>query len=304
MITGWGILHVLLALFLAPLLQGVIHRVKARFAGRRGRPLLQLYFDLAKLCRKGAVYSQATTWVFRLGPVVTCVGAVLALGLVPLAGWPASIAFPGDLILLAYLLGLGRCLTVWAALDTGSAFEGMGASREVLFAALSEPILLLSLAALGRLTGHLSLSDIYPALHVTNTAALVLPLVAAALLIVLLVENARIPVDDPNTHLELTMIHEVMILDHSGPDLALIEYGAALKLWLFSALLAGVVLPIRMGVTLVDGLVGLGGIALVTLVVGVIESIMARLRLLHVPQLLSIGLVLSVIALMLVMRPV
>ncbi len=298
----WGFLHVVLALLLAPLLLGLINRIKAVFAGRRGKPLLQLYFDLYKLLRKGAVYSHTTTWVFRAGPVVTLAGLGVGLGFVPLVGWGACVAFPGDLILMAYLLGLGRCMTVWAALDTGSPFEGMGASREVLFAALAEPALLLTLAALGALTGQMSLEAIYQSIHLSGTAPMVLPLVAATLMIVLLTENARIPVDDPNTHLELTMIHEVMILDHSGPDLALIQYGAALKLWIFSALLVGVLLPVRTGLVLLDGLLGLCAIAVVAMAVGVVESIMARLRLLHVPQLLSIGLVLSLISLLLVMR--
>lgn len=144
----WPCLHVTLALVLSPLLLGVINRTKAVFAGRRGAPLLQPYYDLAKLLRKGAVYSRTTTWVFRFGPVVTLAGLIAVVGLVPLGGIKALAAFPGDLILFAYIMGLGRFFTVLAALDTGSAFEGMGASREVQFSALSEPALLLGLGTL------------------------------------------------------------------------------------------------------------------------------------------------------------
>ncbi|PKN18816.1 MAG: hydrogenase, partial [Deltaproteobacteria bacterium HGW-Deltaproteobacteria-22] len=226
------ILPILSGLLLAPLLQGIVNRTKARFGGRRGQPLLQAYFDLLKLLRKGAVYSRTTTWIFRAGPSIGLAATLVALTLIPIGrGAPSAMHFTGDLFLLAYCLGLVRFFTVLAALDTGSAFEGMGASREVQFSALAEPALIVALAALARLSGHLSLSDITAAIGVTSweVAGPALALIALALFVVFLSENSRIPVDDPNTHLELTMIHEVMILDHSGPDLAFIEYGAALK---------------------------------------------------------------------------
>src|SRR5512137_1097673 len=153
----------LLALLLSPLLLGVINRTKALFAGRKGQPLLQGYFDLWKLLHKGAVYSRTTSWVFRAGPIVGLAAVGVATTLVPLGGVPALVAFPGDLVLLAGLLGLMRFFTVIAALDTGSAFEGMGASREVQFSALAEPALLLALAAIARASGRFSLSDMLPA---------------------------------------------------------------------------------------------------------------------------------------------
>ena len=154
-------LQPLFALLFSPLMLGVINRTKAWFAGRRGQPLLQAYYDLYKLLRKGAVYSGATTWVFRAGPVVGLSAVLIALMLVPLGGQPAPLAFPGDFILLAYLLGLMRFFTVAAALDTGSSFEAMGASREVTFSALAEPALLLGLAVVARQTASLSLSGMY-----------------------------------------------------------------------------------------------------------------------------------------------
>ena len=305
MTTLAGILHVVLALILAPLLPGIINRVKAKFAGRRGQPLLQAYYDLAKLLRKGAVYSRTTSLVFRLGPVAGLAAVATALLLVPLGGAPSVMAFPGDLLLLAYLLGLMRFLTVIAALDTGSAFEGMGASREVQFSMLAEPALLLGLAALAACTGHLSLSGLMTALSAatwSSPAGPAVVLVAAAWLAVLLTENARIPVDDPNTHLELTMIHEVMVLDHGGVDLGLIQYASALKLWVFSALLAGVLLPVRTGVPLADLAVAVAAVLAVAVVVGVIESTMARLKLLRVPQMLVAAGVLAALAVALVLR--
>ena len=276
-----------LALVLAPLIPGIINRTKALFAGRRGPPLLQTYFDLAKLLRKGAVYSVTTTWIFRAGPVVGLASVLMAGLLMPLGNFPALVAFPADFFLLACLLGLMRWITVLAALDTGSSFEGMGASREMFFSALAEPALLVSLAALARRTGSLSLSGMLGQ-EVTGRWVQfgpVLALVVVALVIVLLAENARIPVDDPNTHLELTMIHEVMVLDHGGPDLAFILYGAALKLWLLSALVVGILLPATASPWL-NLILSFSGMLVLAVMIGAVESVMARLRLLIVPQLI------------------
>ncbi|MBE3135749.1 MAG: NADH-quinone oxidoreductase subunit H [Acidobacteria bacterium] len=293
-----------LALAFAPLLLGVINRTKAFFAGRHGQPLLQTYYDVAKLLRKGAVYSRTTSWVFRAGPVVGLAAVLGALAIVPLGGAPATLSFSGDMVLLAYWLGLMRFFTVLAALDTGSAFEGMGASREVQFSALAEPALLLGLAALVKTTGELSLTGVYATLSPATlwAAGPVMFLVAAALVVVFLTENARIPIDDPNTHLELTMIHEVMVLDHSGPDFALITYAASLKLWVLGALVVGVVLPVRTGYVAADLGVALAGMLGLAVVTGVIESTMARLRLLRVPHLLAGAIVLAALALVLAWR--
>jgi formate hydrogenlyase subunit 4 len=293
-----------LPLFLAPLLLGIINRTKAIVAGRTGQPLLQAYHDLLKLLRKGAVYSRTATWVFRAGPVVGLAAVLIASGLVPLGGVPAALSFPGDLLLFAYLLGLMRFFTVLAALDTGSSFEGMGASREVTFSALAEPTLLLVLATLARQAGSLSLSRMYAGLGTGawTDAGPSLALLAGALLVVFLAENARIPVDDPTTHLELTMIHEVMVLDHSGPDLAFILYGSALKLWLLGALLVGIVVPVRSGSAPIDALAGVAGLFALAVVTGLIESSMARWRVRRVPQLLAGAGALAVLALALILR--
>ena len=296
--------HCLLGLALAPLLVGLVTRTKAMVAGRSGQPLLQPYHDVVKLLRKGAIYSRTTTWVFRAGPVVGLAAVVTALALVPFAGAAAVWSFPGDVVLLVYLLGVMRFVTVLAALDTGSSFEGMGASREATFAALAEPAILLGLAATMRLTGTTSLSTMYPGLTIATWghAAPTLALVAAALLVVFLAENGRIPVDDPTTHLELTMIHEVMVLDHGGPDLAFILYGSALKLWLLGALVTGLLLPVHTGSPWLDAgisTVAMGALAIAT---GLVESSRARLRLGHVPQLLAGAGVLAALALVLVLR--
>ena len=294
----------LLALVAAPLLSGVINRTKALFAGRRGPPLLQLYYDIAKLFRKGAVYSGTTTVIFRAGPIVGFGAALLALAFVPLGGVPALLSFKGDFLVIVYLLGAMRFFTVIAALDTGSAFEGMGASREVQFSAMAEPALLLGLVAVVRLTGELSLTSTLAAvsLKLWAGAGIVLTLVFLAWLAVFLVENSRIPVDDPNTHLELTMIHEVMVLDHGGPDFAFVLCGAALKMWILGAFLVGLLTPMHTGNPLLDTGIGLAGMLVLAVVVGVVESTMARLRLLRVPHLLLTACAFSILALLLVVR--
>ena len=287
------------ALLLAPLLLGIVNRTKSFVAGRRGPPLVQPYRDIAKSLRRGAVYGEVTGWVFRLGPVVNLATLVAALLVLPFGGVGAVVSFPGDLIVLAGLFALGRFVTVLAALDTGSSFEGMGASREVHFAALAEPALLVALATLVRVTGALSLTDIYGAVSLATWARALpaLALVAMTLAVLELVENTRIPVDDPTTHLELTMIHEVMVLDHSGPDFGLIQYGAALKLWILGALFVGlVVVPLRSFGLWLDGAAALFGMAGLAVAIGIVESAMARYRLTRVPQFIVGAATLSVVA--------
>ena len=292
----------LIALIGAPMLMSIINRTKARFAGRKGPPLLQPYYDIAKLLRKGAVYSTTTTWIFRAGPVISLAAVLTALLLVPIGGaFPSSISFPGDIIAVAYLLGVMRFFTVIAAMDTGSSFEGMGASREVQFAALAEPAFLLGLVALAKMTGEWSctqiVSALIPSFWVKHGAALVL--ISASLFIVLLAENCRIPVDDPNTHLELTMIHEVMVLDHSGVDFGLIQYGAALKMWIFSSFLVSLLVPVRTGIAAVDAVAALAGMVVSAVAVGTVESCMARFSMKRVPQFLVSALCLSLVGFLL-----
>jgi formate hydrogenlyase subunit 4 len=298
------LVHFVLAIGLPPLLLGVINRTKAIFAGRVGPPLLQPYYDLARLFQKGSVFSTTTTWIFRAGPVVGLVTVLIAVFLIPLTNVPAPISFTGDFLLLAYLLGLGRFFTASAALDTGSPFEGMGAAREVTFACLAEPAFFLGLLVLAKLSGSLQLSSMLgPSLATEWTrAGASLALVLLSWFIVLLVENCRIPFDDPNTHLELTMIHEVMVLDHSGPALGMILYGASLKLFLFGALVVRLAFPVSTGWALLDWPIFVVGLLVVAVLVGVVESTMARLRMTHVPVLLLTACMLSGFGILLLVR--
>ncbi len=297
-------IHIALLLLLPPLLPGVINKTKALFAGRQGPPILQLYYDLYKLARKEVVISQVTTWIFTAAPVITLVAIILAGLLVPMGPFQAPVVFAGDMILFAYLLGVGRFFTTAAALDTGSAFEGMGASREVTFACLSEPALFFALLVLARISGSLELTAMLHAPMTVGSEAPVasLVLVAVGVFIIMLAESCRVPVDDPNTHLELTMIHEVMVLDHSGPLLGLILYGASIKLFVLCALLLHIVFPFQIGSSLPDWLLFVAEMLLMASVIGVIESVMARLQMRHVPHLLIAAILFCGFGFVLLMR--
>jgi formate hydrogenlyase subunit 4 len=290
------LLHVLTALLLPPLIPGLINKVKAFVAGRQGPPVLQLYYDLARLWRKQAIYSRTTTWVFLAGPVSVVSAGLVAALLVPFGHSPAPIHFEGDMILFAYLFGLARFATILSALDTGSSFEGMGSAREATFSALAEPAIFLGFAALAKSSGSLSLSTMLASPGFALSRAMgPLILVLAGWAVVYLAENARIPVDDPNTHLELTMIHEVMVLDHSGRPFALVLYGASLKLLVLGALILGPLLP-RTRHLSVDWLVFYAAVGLLALAVGVVESCTARFRMNKVPQFLVAGLLATAFA--------
>ncbi|WP_020674899.1 respiratory chain complex I subunit 1 family protein [Geopsychrobacter electrodiphilus] len=302
---GKLVLHLVLLLLFAPLLPGIITKTKAIFGGRIGAPVLQLYYDLARLWRKGFVFSRTTTWVFLTGPVVGLVVPLLASLLIPFGALQAPVSFEGDLILFVYLFGLARFFTASAALDTGSSFEGMGAVREVTFSCLAEPTVLFALLVLARISDGLSLNTLFGS-HLLaawrSPAGASLGLILVCLFVVMLVENSRIPFDDPNTHLELTMVHEVMVLDHSGPALGMILYGASLKMMVLGALLVRLALPWQTGWWALDALIFLAGLAGIAVLIGVVESFMARLRLPRIPQMLIGTSLLSIFALVLVLR--
>ncbi|ACM20061.1 Ech-hydrogenase-related complex, NuoH-like integral membrane subunit [Geotalea daltonii FRC-32] len=298
------LIHALLIILMPPLLLGVIGKTKAAFAGRIGPSYFQHYYDLAKLIRKGMVISDTTTWVFTAGPVITLAATLVAALLIPLGNHQAPIAFAGDMILFAYLFALGRFFTTLAALDTGSSFEGMGAAREATFACLAEPTLFFALMTLSRMSGTLSLSPMMSNLSVSMwfSSGAALLLLVGGLFIVLLAENCRIPFDDPNTHLELTMIHEVMVLDHSGPAFAYILYGAAMKLFVMGAFFINIALPLKSGNAILDWGIFILLMLGLAVAIGVVESIMARLRLIRVPQLLVAACILSGFSMLLILR--
>lgn len=280
-------------LILAPLLPGMINKVKAWVAGRRGPPVLQLYYDLARLWRKGVVMSTLASPAFVILPAAAWVALLGAVVLVPLGPAGTGLSFRGDALLMLYLLALGRFCTAWAAMETGSAFEGMGVVREVSYAVLAEAAMVTAMLSLSVQTGSISLVTM-----LAPSAGAGAVLLAAGLFIALLAENCRVPFDDPNTHLELTMIHEVMVLDHSGPPLAAILHGASVKLLLFSVLLTQAVLPTGRLKPLAAAGVLVGGVLLVTLGVGLVESLLARFAFRRVPLLLTTAFLLCLFALL------
>jgi formate hydrogenlyase subunit 4 len=290
------LLHLTILFVFPPFLLGVIGKTKAFFGGRIGPPLLQPYYDLLKLMRKASVYSVTTNWIFRAAPMVS-LAAILSAGLLmPIASFKPPVQFGGDLVLFVYLFALARFVIILAALDTGSSFEGMGASREATFGCLSEITVFLNLTILALLSGNLSLSGIF--LGGLSSSWLevgpVLILVVVSFFLVLLVENSRIPVDDPETHLELTMIHEGMVLDHSGVDLAYILYGKAVKLFLFGVMLVSMIITFRTGDFLIDTAFFFLEMIGFAVLIGVVESVTARLRLNKVSFLLFSAFIFSI----------
>ena len=287
-------LRLLLWLLVAPLLPGIINRVKAWVAGRRGPPVLQLYYYLAKLLRKGVVLSTAVSPAHIAGPAIAWVAILGAVLLLPAGPAGAPLAFRGDALLFVYLLALARFGTACAGLDTGSAFEGMAVAREVSFAVVNEAAIITALLALSVQTGSVSLTTMLAPPAAGSGSALL----AAGLFGVLLAENCRVPFDDPNTHLELTMIHEAMVLDHSGPPLAAILHGASMKLLLFAVLLAESVLAIGELPPLAATGVLVLSVLLITVAVGLVESLLARLAFRRAPLLLTTSFLLCLFALL------
>ncbi len=281
-----SILLFILAVLTAPFFSGIILKVKAFFGGKKGPPLLIQYYTLIKLIQKGSVYSRSTTLIFKLGPIVSLCSALTVLLFLPIAGHAPVFSFHGDVIVVLYLLGLGRFFTIAAAMDTASPFEGMGAAREAYFPIICEAAFFMILILFYRLTGELSLSAYFSGENpflLWHLAGPPLLFVVFAFFIILLTENSRVPVDDPATHLELTMIHEVMVLDHSGPDFGLIELGSFCKLFFYATLISRMILPFDLNIPLTF-VFYFAGLVLVSAAVGVTESVMARYRMDKVPQ--------------------
>jgi formate hydrogenlyase subunit 4 len=291
-------------LAVAPLLRSGIKKMKATMQTRKGPPLLQGYYDLAKLLRKETVRSETASWVYVLGPRVYFAAAVAATTLVPVLVAAAPLEGAGGILGLVGILALGRFALAAAALDTGSPFGGMGSSREMTIAALAEPALMLGLFTSALAAGSLDLGAVVRGALVPG--ALFRPsdiLALAGLFVVLIAETGRIPVDNPATHLELTMIHEAMVLEYSGPDLALVEWASALKELLYITLLIDLFIPIGIATTttaaaLAVAVVAWAGKVLVfAVVITLVETTNAKLRLFRVPELVAVSLGLGFIAL-------
>jgi formate hydrogenlyase subunit 4 len=300
------LLQTILLLLLAPLLTGCIRNWKAKLQNRRGARIWQPYSDLIKFFRKDMVISEHASWVFSFAPYVVFITALVAGLLVPMVTVQAPLSLFGDVLALVGLLALGRFFLALGGLDPGSAFGGMGSSREMTIAAIAEPAMMLAIFTVAITAGSTDISHIVqtaqsPAWKVLNPTHV---MAFAALFIVLLAETGRIPVDNPATHLELTMIHEAMLLEYSGRYLALMEWGASIKQLVLMTLLVNIFFPIGMATDTTPAALGIGALVyagkliLIAAAVVVVETTNAKLRLFRVPDLLSAAFVLGTLALL------
>jgi len=288
----------------APLLQGFIKKIKSRLQGKRGPSVLQPYYDIWKLFRKDSVLSEHASWVFRFAPYGVFMFTLTAALFVPLYSLKAPMAHAGDCILVVYLLGMARFLQAAAALDTGSAFGGMGSSREMTIGSFAEPALFMALFAVGLHFNSLNLNEMVSGVSQGGAAHVSFfnVLLFVGFFVVLIAETGRIPVDNPSTHLELTMVHEAMILEYSGSYLALIEWSKAVKQFMFFSLMANVFLPIAVLEGSPATLSSLGIFSLKLVILGYItawvETLNAKLRLFRVPNLLLFSMGCSFLAML------
>jgi formate hydrogenlyase subunit 4 len=276
-------LSLILILIAALFFTGIINRVKSIASGRKGPGILQPLFDVVRLFKKGVVYSETTSFIFQIAPTIYFASVVMAMLVVPFGQSKGILSFDGDFIFFAYILALGKFFSIISAMDTGSSFEGMGASREALYSMFAEPAFFILMGSLALLTGHTSFQEMFAALHIGSYISYALAILGTfVLMMVAMIENSRMPIDDPKTHLELTMVHEVMILDNSGFDLGLILSAGYLKFAIYGALVVNLfigVFPLQYSIPMffVIQLVLASG-------VGLIESFMARFRMSHNAQ--------------------
>jgi formate hydrogenlyase subunit 4 len=273
-LTMTGFTLILIAALFFP---GLILRTKSIASGRKGPGIFQPVKDVSVLIKKSSVFSTTTSWIFQVAPAVSLSSVLCSILVIPFADQNAIISFEGDFIFFAYLLAFGKFFTIIAALDTGSSFEAMGASREAFFSMLVEPAFFILMATFAMFTGFTSFSDIFNHFFISgNNYVLIFSIIGFYLFVqIALIENSRVPVDDPKTHLELTMIHEVMILDNSGFDKALIHIGTWLKFAVYGSLIYNVIVPSDWNIYL-QSVLFLAFQALFAVIVGFVESFRAR----------------------------
>ncbi|MBO5385864.1 NADH-quinone oxidoreductase subunit H [bacterium] len=295
------LINLIILLFVPFLMMGLIKKTKSFWGGRKGPSIMQPWFDFVRLMKKDFVISNTTSAVFKITPVITFASVIFAGLFVPLASGSAIVNIPVGLIVFAYILGLGKFFALISAMDTGSSFEGMGASREACFTSIVEPAFFMVIGSIMALTGNYTFDALGKILSSAGTyGILIIVFTALVLFIMLLTEGSRVPVDDPATHLELTMIHEVMILDNSGSDLALLTWANGIKMLLISSLIAYMIIPSNVS-DFVGVLLYLGVIALLSMIIGTVESGMARIRMSHVFEFVFIMSSLALVVLSLVM---
>ena len=297
-------IDIIILLFAPFLMMGLINKTKAFWAGRKGTSIFQPIYDFVKLLKKEFVVSETTSCVFKIAPIITFVTVIFASLFIPLASSSAFLNVPAGLIVFAYTLGLGKFLALISAMDTGRSFDGMGASREACFTSIVEPAFFMTIASIMALSGNYTFDSLKMIIqNAGNYGILIIIFAVAVLFLMILIEGSRVPVDDPNTHLELTMIHEVMILDNSASDLALFTYANAIKMLLISSLIAYIVIPAGLGFEL-GVLLYITVLLVISLLIGTVESAMARIRMSHVFEFIFIMSSLALIVLSLVVAKI
>lgn len=294
------ILNLLILLFVPFLMAGVIKKTKAFWGGRQGASVLQPFYDFKKLLKKDFVISETTSQVFKIAPVISIVTVLFASLFIPLATGNALINITGGLIIFAYTLSLGKFFSLISAMDTGSSFEGMGASREACFTSIVEPAFFITIASIMALSGNYTFESLQNIIsNAGSYGALITLFAVVVLFLMILIEGSRVPVDDPATHLELTMIHEVMILDNSGSDLAFFTWANSIKMFLISSLIAYMIIP-QSFTEWIYVLYYLGIMFVISVLIGTVESGMARIRMSHVFEFIFIMSSLALVVLALV----
>lgn len=276
-------LSFLLIVLSASFFLGVVIRTKSMASGRKGPGIFQPLWDVLRLFRKGSVYSETTSVIFKIAPTIYFASILMAISVVPFGKSTGLISFDGDFIFFAYVLAIGKFFNIIGAMDTGSSFEGMGASREALYSMLAEPAFFILIGSLSLLTGYTSFNEIFVTLHLGSSVTYAVGMLGAfVLLMIAMIENSRMPIDDPKTHLELTMVHEVMVLDNSGFDLGLILTAGYLKFAMYGMLIFNLftgTIDYQYAIPLF-----FASQALLAIISGIIESFMARFRMVHNAQ--------------------
>lgn len=279
-----GIISVSVIIGLAPLFAGMVNKQKAKLTGRVGAPILQPYYELQRLFKKETINATTSSFISRVAPILNFVSIIIAAAILPVGFWKPLISFNGDIILFAYILGLSRFFQILAAMDIGSSFEGMGAAREATFALFAEPIFFFTIGSIAFISGYTSIYDIYHSIQLENISYEVFIVICSISVFMLAVtECSRMPVDDPNTHLELTMIHEVMILDNSGLDLFFYQFSSYIKLFIYAVLEISFFYPFSQQSYLVGIIIFIVGIIALSFSLAVVETITSRFKMKNIP---------------------
>ncbi len=297
--TLQGIISILAIIIVAPLFAGIINKQKAIFTGRMGAPILQPYYELQRLFKKETINAKSSSFISQISPLINFVVVIFAAAMLPIGFWKPLISFNGDIILFAYMLGLARFFQILAAMDIGSSFEGMGAAREATFALFAEPIFFFTLGSIAFISGTTSIYDIYHSIRLDNLSYIVFIVICSISAFLLSVtECSRMSVDDPNTHLELTMIHEVMILDNSGFDLFLYQYSGYIKLFIYAIIETSFFYPFGVQNYSLGLIVFVIVVLILSGALAVVETITSRFKMKNIPQYLLFATALGILNLL------